>query len=151
MQNVSRHNDNNNNDNNNNDTAAAHISGFTITELMLVLGLISILAAIAFPTYFSSTYEAHRKAAQSEMQILALSLERDFTLTDVYTDLITTGEATLPDDVTRHYDIAIQTDAHGGHYVIIATPIGHQAQDSCGVLQLTSKGGRKAEHADCWE
>jgi type IV pilus assembly protein PilE len=125
-------------------------AGFTLTELMIVVALISILTLVAYPHYFNSSLETNRKAAQSEMQILALALQRDFTLTDVYTDLIKSGETTIPHEVASHYKLSITIQENGGQYAITAQPIRTQIKDPCGTLRLTNHGTRDADRASCW-
>jgi len=65
--------------------------GFTIIELMVVIGIIAILAAIAIPSYLGIQKKAARGEAKSNLLALSLALEgylaenNDYGPTGVYT------------------------------------------------------------------
>ena len=50
--------------------------GLTLIELMIVVGIISALAAIAIPSYFSSRYKAKIAVAISEIKIIEKAVFR---------------------------------------------------------------------------
>jgi prepilin-type N-terminal cleavage/methylation domain-containing protein len=54
-------------------------SGFTLIELMIVVVIIGILAAIAIPNYISVTNRAHEAAVKANMHTMQLSME-DFSV-----------------------------------------------------------------------
>lgn len=123
--------------------------GFTLTELLIVLAILSIIAAIAYPSYTNSVLKSHRRAAQAEMQDLAQSLERDFTLNDAYSDLISDSKFIPGKAVQERYNLSLS--ANGASYTITATPKGPQAEDSCGVLTLDVQGQTTPTKDGCWE
>src|SRR4051812_10796503 len=53
-----------------------HNRGFTLIELMIVVAVLAIIAAIAIPTYFSQVRKSRRSAAEGALQQIALLEER---------------------------------------------------------------------------
>ncbi len=118
--------------------------GFSLIELMVVLAIIGLLAAVAYPSYQNHMRKGHRAAAQSYM----LDLERieEQYLFDVrqYSDVIGLGLTAVPADVSNFYNIAIAVNnaATPPSYTITATPIAGTVQASDGVMVLNSNGTR---------
>ena len=54
-------------------------SGFTLIELMIVIGVLAIIASIAFPSYSSFVRQSNRTDATRTMQLAAQSLERCYS------------------------------------------------------------------------
>ena len=53
--------------------------GMTLIELLVVVGIVAILASIAFPAYSSFTRQANRTDVTKTMQLAAQSLERCYS------------------------------------------------------------------------
>ena len=58
--------------------------GFTLIELMITVVIISIIAAIAYPSYIDSVRKARRADAQAHMLELASFMERFYTENNRY-------------------------------------------------------------------
>jgi len=120
-------------------------SGFSLIELMVVVAVVGILAAIAIPAYQRHVYSAHRtgEAIPGLLQIQA-SVEESRAQNGIY-------PATTSTPATANYNYSYVRS--GSNYTITATATGNQTADaedgvSCGTLTLDNVG-TKAPSA-CW-
>lgn len=137
--------------------------GFTLIELMIVVAVVGILSAIAYPSYTEYVRRGHRADARAGLLQAQLWMERAATATGVYptdSDLTKVLPASLSwsTDASKRYQIEMKSSSNAA-YVLIAkrkSP-GAQADDKCGDFTLSNTGVKDADNlksgttaSDCW-
>lgn len=123
--------------------------GFTLVELMITIVVVSILAAIAIPSYTNYIKRTRRSMAAACLQENAQFMERWYTSKMTYVGA--TAQA-CTSEITPFYDVAISVTGPRV-FSATATPKGAQASDVCGTLSLDDKGLRSQTSGTvkkCW-
>ncbi len=145
-------------------------AGVTLIELMVVVMIVGILAAVAYPSYQDSVRRGNRAEARSVLLEASQFMERNYTTANRY-DLDSAGVAlALPCALTTSpkstlvggvctaptslkYNIApAYGTAPSQTFTLSAVPTGSMAGDTCGTLTLSNTGlkGAGGSVADCW-
>jgi type IV pilus assembly protein PilE len=130
--------------------AARRGSGFTLIELMIVVGIVAILAALAIAGYGFAMEKARRSAAQGCLQEAAQFMERYYTTNMTYVGGVPPACST---DVTDFYapDVPEFTAAATATtFTLRLRPEGAQVGDQCGAMTINQAGQKTAAQAGCW-
>jgi type IV pilus assembly protein PilE len=120
--------------------------GFTLIELMIVMVIVGILAAVAYPAYTSHLKKGRRAQAQSFLMDIAQRQQQYFTDRRSYAldagsvKAYTTLSAAAPTDVTTYYTVTTAARSVTPSFIVTATPIGKQASD--GTLTIDDTGAK---------
>lgn len=132
--------------------------GVTLIELMIVVVIVGILAAIAYPSYQRQVQQTRRTDGRTILLEVAQRLERCFTRYNSYTDAACAVDGDLEDadNITSAEGWYVITNGNRAAttFRLEAAPQGAQAADArCATLRVTHTGARDATGttpADCW-
>lgn len=127
--------------------------GFSMIELMIVVVIISILAAIAIPSYRQYVMKGHRSEATRALQDIASRQESYYFSNNEYTDNLANLGASSS-IAGAYFTVAIPS-ASSSDYEITATARGTQTQDGgCATFTLHRSGAKEstgtATTDTCW-
>ena len=116
--------------------------GFAWVETLVVLALVALLGALAYPSYQAQLAKSRRADARQALLALALQLERHHQAHGGYGGAAL-GAAGLAPALSAggYYRLAILSQT-ADTYTIAAVPQGRQRGDACGTLAYNHLGDR---------
>jgi type IV pilus assembly protein PilE len=132
--------------------------GFTLIELMIVVVIVGILAAVAYPSYRSYMLRSNRTEAKSVLVDAAARQERFFSNSTPPTyadDMELLGYDADPFITENgYYSVAVAEGDSGDiatSFELTATATGGQADDAdCATLTINSLGEKGGTSDNCW-
>lgn len=137
-------------------------SGVTLIELLIVVVVIGILAAIALPSYQEHVRRSARGEAKTVLTEIAGIMERNYSGNGCYhradgncgnaTTTVTVPFSQSPKTGTARYNISFAT-LTAQTFTVQAVPTGAQVGDACGTLSLTQAGQMSVTGStveECW-
>ena len=131
-----------------------YMSGITLIELMIVVVIVSILAAVAYPNYREFAARAKRNEARAALLQIATNQERFYLNNNQFTqDMIALGFSADPFVTdTGSYTIAV-TSADSNNFAATATfLLGGTEAGKCSSFTIDGRGQKTSDpDTDCWE
>ncbi len=127
--------------------------GMTLIELMIVVVVLSILAAVAYPNYRDFAARAKRNEAKAALLRIATNQERFYLQNSTFTtDMTQLGFPSDPFTTDSDtYSVWVQA-ADASNFTAIADYIpADDEANKCDTFTIDGRGTKgSAPHADCW-
>lgn len=120
-------------------------TGFTLIELMIVVAIVGILAAVAYPSYQDHIRKSRRAAAQSFLMDVGAKQQQYLIDARTYASTLAELNMSAPPEVSSYYNIDFDpTPSTPTAFNVRATPQGSQTPDLAGArLELDQSGTKK--------
>lgn len=125
--------------------------GFTLIELMIVVVVIGILAAIAYPSYLEHVRQTRRAEVSALLLENAQLLERHYSRHGAYDSGTVSGLASQsPATGAAIFSIVPSLAAESFTLTATAVPGGIMAGDACASYTLNQVNQRTPAESKCW-
>jgi type IV pilus assembly protein PilE len=135
-------------------------SGITLLELMIVVAVVGILAAIAYPNYRDQVRRSNRSEAKIGLEQKAQAMEKCFTRSMDFTSAACANARATVTSPSGFYSLRVDPGfaTTATQYRLQAVPQGGQASDTaCASFTMDETGNRLASTsapadntAECW-
>lgn len=126
--------------------------GFTLTELLIVLAIVSILATLTVPSYSHYLYKTRRADAVASLLQIHLAQEQWRAQHGQYSQTLVELGWQNGDSADRHYQLDLEW-LQNGQWRATAKPVGIQSGDSCPPFAIDVNGplyGGTFAEPSCW-
>ena len=137
---------------------------------MITVVIIGILTAAGLPSYNQYILRSHRADVKNMLLTVAQRLEQNHSLTGSYAltpagaaivdaTIAGWGFGQIPLSGAARYNITFQAVPTATTFTLVATPVGAQLPDACGILTLDNRNlksaalqnNRSQVTRDCWD
>lgn len=131
-----------------------HNSGFSLMEMMVVVVIAAILAAITFPIYSQHITKKKRLQAELTLQRVSSALEEHYVVKYTYKHFALRDFGIADTLKKSQYHIVIH--ANNKHFSVAAVPFGSQAKHdiACGTISMNDMGEKNISGSgssdQCW-
>lgn len=123
--------------------------GFTLIELMIVVLIVAILAAIAYPIYTSQVRQAKRVDAKSALKKAVNRAEQFYSQVHHYPQSLASISMNKTTS-NKAYTVNVST-ATKSKFIVKAKAIGGQTKDDCSSFTLHANGKQSSsDPGNCW-
>lgn len=129
--------------------------GMTLIEIMIVVVIVGILAAISYPSYSKYVIESHRTVAKADMAKIQLELERSYKGGYQWSQIVSGGKCLICDSPSDRYKFEVASSAKAA-YIISAEAKSDKGQnnDPClaneTVKKMTLDSTNTTKPTSCW-
>jgi len=135
-------------------TLRRHMRGVTLIELMIVVVIVSILAAVSYPSYRDFVARAKRNEAKAALLMAATNQERFYLQNNLFSvNLTQLGFNANPFTTdTGSYVITVAAAVPTANFTVTATyQLGDAESSKCNVFTIDGRGVKSSSPAaDCW-
>lgn len=120
-------------------------TGFSLIELMIIVAIVGILAAVAYPSYRDYLIRGNRSVAQQFMLTVATRQEQYLLTNRSYATAIGSGGLTMsiPAELNGKYTFALSdVSVSPLSYTITANPVAGSMQAGDGALTINHAGAK---------
>jgi type IV pilus assembly protein PilE len=128
-----------------------YMRGVTLLELMIVVVILGILTAIAYPSYRQFIERAKRTEARALLLRIAVDQERFYLQNNTFGDMadLQYDEPQITD--SEAYSVTITANSASDFSVTATYQLGGEEADKCLTFTLDGRGTKTSgPYTDCW-